>query len=107
VTRAEQDHDRQVRTRAKRMWQEAGSPKGREDEYIERARELQAITDHPGAGLLPNPMVAHPDPGGSEEPVEEAELLENLGEFPGRSDQGDRMLAPMTKARARAFRHGE
>jgi hypothetical protein len=39
--------------------------------------------------------------------VEEAALLENLGEFPGRSDQGDRMLAPMTKARARAFRHGE
>jgi hypothetical protein len=89
------------------MWREAGSPKGREDEYMERARELQAIVDHPGAGLLPNPMVAHPDPGGSEEPVEEAELLENLGEFPGRSDQGDRMPAPMTKARARAFRHGE
>ena len=104
MTRTKRDHDRQVRARAKQMWQEAGSPKGREDEYMERARELQAITDHPNAGLLPNPMVAHPDPGGSEEPVEEAELL---GEFPGRSDQGDRMSAPMTKARARAFRHGE
>jgi hypothetical protein len=43
----------------------------------------------------------------SEEPVEQAELLESLGEFPGRSDQGDRMLAPTTKARARAFRHSE
>jgi hypothetical protein len=107
MTKTKKEHDRQVRVRARRMWQEAGSPKGREDEYMERARELQAITDHPGAGLLPNPMVAHPDPGGSEEPVEEAELLENLGECPGRSDQGDRMSAPMTKTRARAFRHGE
>ena len=100
----EREHERRIRARARRMWREAGSPKGREDEYIERARELQAITDHPGAGLLPNPMVAHPHPEGSEEPVEEAELLENLGEFPGRSDQGDRLPAPMTKAKARARR---
>ena len=35
------------------------------------------------------------------QPVEEAELLENLGEFPGRTDQGDRMLTPMTKQKAR------
>ncbi len=39
----------------------------------------------------------------TDEPVEEAELLENLGEFPGRTDQGDRMLAPMTKQKARAW----
>ena len=102
----EREHERRIKARARRMWREAGSPKGREDEYMERARELQAITDHPGAGLLPNPMVAHPHPEGSEEPVEEAELLENLGEFPGRSDQGDRLTAPMTKAKARAFRRG-
>jgi hypothetical protein len=85
------------------MWREAGSPKGREDEYLERARELQAFVEHPAAALLPNPMVAHPQPGVTEQPVEEAELLENLGEFPGRSDQGDRVTAPMTKQKARAF----
>ena len=37
------------------MWLEAGSPKGREDEYLEMARELQAFVDHPAAALLPNP----------------------------------------------------
>jgi hypothetical protein len=83
------------------MWREAGSPKGREDDYLERARELQVFVDHPSAGLLPNPMVAHPQPALTDEPVEEAELLENLGEFPGRTDQGDRMLTPMTKQKAR------
>ena len=97
------EHDRRIRMRAKRMWREAGSPQGREDEYLERARELQAFVDHPDAGLLPNPMVAHPHPSATEEPVEEAELLENLGEFPGRTDQGDRVPAPMTKRKARAF----
>jgi len=51
--------------------------------------------------------VAHPRPALTDEPVEEAELLENLGEFPGRTDQGDRILAPMTKQKARAwFRRG-
>ena len=107
MAKAGKDHESSIRARAKHMWREAGAPKGREDEYLERARELQAIIDHPAAGLLPNPMVAHPQPGGSEEPVEEAELQENLGEFPGRlTDQGDRVSAPMTKKKARSFLRG-
>jgi Protein of unknown function (DUF2934) len=93
-------HDSNIRQRARRMWREAGAPKGREDEYVERARELQAFVEHPASALLPNPMVAHPHP---ENPIEEAELMENLGEFPGRTDQGDRITAPMTKQRARDF----
>jgi hypothetical protein len=96
-------HDKQIRLLGRRMWREAGRPKGREAEYVELARELQAFKDHPRAALLPNPMVAHPQPSKTEEPVEEAELLENLGEFPGRTDQGDRMPAPMTKRRAREY----
>ena len=104
MAKNEKQHDREIRARARRMWLEAGGPKGREDEYLERARELQAIVEHPGAGLLPNPMLAHPQPT---EIVEEAELLENLGEFPGRSDQGDRHAAPMTKVKARQFRREE
>jgi hypothetical protein len=96
-------HNKRVRLCGRRMWREAGSPKGREDEYLELARELQVFKDHPEAALLPNPMAAHPEPSATEEPVEEAELLENLGEFPGRTDQGDRMPAPMTKRRAHEY----
>jgi hypothetical protein len=103
MAKAKQEHDRDIRARARRMWREAGSPKGREPEYLERARELQAFVDHPNAGLLPNPMLEHPQPEATEEPIEEAELLENLGEFPGRTDQGDRVTAPMTKRKARAY----
>jgi hypothetical protein len=106
MAKADAKHDKQLRERGRRMWREAGSPRGREDEYIELARELQAFKDHPEAALLPNPMVAHPEPSVIKEPVEEAELLENLGEFPGRTDQGDRMPAPMTKSRAREYLRG-
>ena len=103
MTRSERKRDKDVRNRARRMWREAGSPKERQVEYLERARELQAIVDHPNAGLLPNPMAAHPEPSLTHEPVEEAELLENLGEFPDLTDQGERLPAPMIKWKARAY----
>lgn len=93
-------HERRIRARAIRLWRADGAPKGRLDDFIERARELQAIEDHPTAALLPNPMTAHHGEIVPEQPVEEAELMENLGEFPGRSDQGDRSPVPMTRRRA-------
>lgn len=87
---------------AERLWRADGAPPGRLGDYLERARELRAIEDHPASALLPNPMTQH---GGAipatEQPVEEAELMDNLGEFPGRfTDQGDRNPAPMTRAKA-------
>lgn len=99
-------HEQRIRARAMRLWQQDGSPKGRMDEYLERARELQAFEDHPAAALLPNPMTLHH--GEVLPEVEEAELMENLGEFPGRNtDQGDRNLVPMTRRKARqALREG-
>ncbi|OJY77437.1 MAG: hypothetical protein BGP12_02610 [Rhodospirillales bacterium 70-18] len=88
-------HERRIRARALRMWRADGSPKGRRPDYLERARELQAIEDNPQAGLLPNPMTGHPGEPPPAEPVEEAELVANLGEFPSQmTDQGDRSPAP-------------
>jgi hypothetical protein len=96
------EHERRIRARALRHWREDGAPKGRIDEYLERARELQAIEDHPNAALLPNPMTLHHGDVVPEQPVEEAELMENLGEFPNLlSDQGDRSVVPMTRKKAR------
>ena len=101
MSQAADEHERRIRARATRLWQEAGSPPGGMEEYLERARELQAFEDHPGAALLPNPMAVHHGEIEPERPVEEAELMENLGEFPGRlTDQGDRSPVPMTRKRA-------
>ncbi|MGA3402643.1 MAG: DUF2934 domain-containing protein [Acetobacteraceae bacterium] len=102
MAKAADEHERRIRARAIRHWREDGSPKGRMEEYLERARELQAFEDHPDAALLPNPMTQHHGEVVPQEPVEEAELMENLGEFPGLlSDQGDRSTVPMTRKKAR------
>ena len=53
VVDAAAKHEKQVRQRGQRMWREAGSPTGGEDDYIELARELRAFRDHPEAGPLP------------------------------------------------------
>lgn len=90
-----------LRERAERLWREDGSPHGRMDEYVERARELLAIEAHPAAGLLPNPMTQHGGATPLAGPVEEAALMENLGEFPSRlTDQGDRSPVPMARRKA-------
>ena len=104
---ADRDHKRLIRARAQRLWRADGSPKGRLSDYLERARELQGIEDNPTAGQLPNPMTQHHGEIPPAEPVEEAEIMENLGEFPGRlTDQGDRLPAPMTRKKARRLPRG-
>jgi len=106
MSKHETKHDKAIRERALEHWRKDGSPAGRLDEYLERARELQAIIDNPTAGQLPNPMTVHHNEGASGQPVEEAELLENLGEFRSLrgEDQGDQLQAPMTRKKARQFR---
>ncbi|HVI28765.1 DUF2934 domain-containing protein [Hansschlegelia sp.] len=85
-----------IRERARKLWEDAGSPAGREDDYLERARELAGLESNPEAGLEPNPLadgVVTPAERG--EYVEEASIQENLGEFPGlETDQGDRLQTP-------------
>jgi hypothetical protein len=77
-----------LQARAKRLWEQDGSPAGQEAEFLERARELLAIEDNPTAGQIP----VRP------EPVEEASIQENLGEFPSRfTDQGDRPQTPIVR----------
>ena len=51
----------------------------------------------PGSGLLPNPQ-NHPD-SPRETGIEEAEIQENLGEFPDRlADQGEVKPTPVAEA---------
>lgn len=86
--------NQRIRERAYQLWEEDGRPPGRDLEYWERARELLAIEDNPGAGLLPNPA-SDPTKAAAPTDVEEAEIQENYGEFPARlTDQGDRQPTP-------------
>lgn len=80
--------EERVRERAYHLWEADGKPYGRDVEYWERARELVAMEESAGSGLLPNPET---DPESRRATgVEEAEIQENLGEFPDRfADQGE------------------
>jgi hypothetical protein len=57
--------------------------------------------DHAGAALEPNPMAQNYGELPREQPVEQAEIQKNLGEFPDRlTDQGEHRTAPMPKDEA-------
>ncbi len=90
--------EQRVRERAYALWEAEGKPHGRDVEYWERARELTAIEENAGVGLVPNPL-GRPDPA-REAGVEEAEIQQNLGEFPDRfADQGEVQPTPAPKRR--------
>ena len=92
------ERDARIEARARHLWQEAGSPAGRMDEFTERADELIRMEDASGSGQLPNPMTQDEAIPGVI--VEEASIQENLGEFPGGSsvaDQGEWRETPMTR----------
>lgn len=85
--------EQRVRERAYHLWEADGKPHGRDVEYWQRARELVAMEENADAGRLPNPQ-NHPD-SPRETGVEEAEIQENLGEFPDRfADQGEWQQTP-------------
>ena len=94
------DFEQRIALRAYHLWESAGRPHGRDQEFWERARFLVGIEDNPEAGTLPNPSIPTvQNPGGTApvhppaEPLREA--VENLGEFPGLADQGEKAQSPV------------
>jgi hypothetical protein len=97
------ERDQRIRERAYHLWEEDDRPHGRDTEYWERARELVGMEESPHAGELPNPAsLPGADPNRTE-PIDEAVLQENLGEFPSRfTDQGDDQPTPLRRLRKSA-----
>ena len=95
-----EERQQRIRERAYHLWEADGRPEGQELEYWDRARSLVGMEEHPHFGDKPNPAsLPGADPMRTE-PVEEAFIQENLGEFPDRlSDQGERQATPSIKAR--------
>lgn len=91
------EREQRIRERAYHLWEADGKPHGRDVEYWERARELIGMEESAGSGLLPA-SGSRRDAG-----IEEADIQDNLGEFPGGlTDQGDVKATPAPKRRARA-----
>jgi hypothetical protein len=96
------DRDRRVRERAYHLWEADGKPHGHDVEYWERARELVAMEDSAGSGLLPNPQSRPESRPGSipetETGTEDADTQEIPGELPDRfSEQTDVPLTPAAR----------
>lgn len=97
---ADPAREQRIRERAYHLWEADGKPHGQDIEYWERARELVGMEESAGSGLLPNPQ-AHPD-APRQTGIEEADIQENLGEFPSlMTDQGDTQPTPAPKKRTR------
>ena len=96
--------DARIKERAYHLWKADGEPHGRHDEYWERASELTRMEDSGRPGQLPNPTTQPGFDPTATEPVEEAFIQENLGEFPDRfADQGESQPTPKAKHAARAL----
>jgi len=78
--------DERIREKAFHLWVEQGKPDGRAEDNWNLARELIAIED--GQMTTTHP-VSQEHLG---EPVEPIEALENEGEFPTMTDQGEMQI---------------
>jgi DUF2934 family protein len=87
-----------VRERAYRLWVEEGCPDGRSDIHWDKARELVAIEDNQKTATKP---VSAPR-SQSGEPIEPIEAVENAGEFPTLTDQGEEQAVPKRRRGAAA-----
>lgn len=83
------DLEQRIRDRAYRIWVEEGRPEGRANAHWEMARELIAIEANQKDATKPNPANPGVDRAFHEQPVEQLEAVENQGEFPTLTDQGE------------------
>ena len=79
----EANRDDEIRTRAYQLWEEEGRPEGRADQHWCTARESLAVEENHETALLPL------DTGTDAEPIE---AVENAGEFPTLTDQGEQRI---------------
>jgi hypothetical protein len=91
------EQSKRIQERAYRIWLDEGCPEGRADTHWDMASELVAIEENHGQTLKPVPKQGQTGPTG--EPVEPLEAVENAGEFPTLTDQGEERTYPAPSKR--------
>jgi Protein of unknown function (DUF2934) len=76
----EADRDDKIKARAYQLWEEEGRPEGRAEQHWFTAKESVAVEENQASTYLPI------DSGMDPEPIE---AIENAGEFPTLTDQGE------------------
>ncbi len=89
------EREDRIRARAHQIWEEEGRPHGREEAHWDMAAEQVAIQDNQRLATRPNPLADDRQArAASGEPAEPLVAVENQGEFPTLTDQGEEATAP-------------
>jgi hypothetical protein len=91
------DREERVRKRAYQLWEQEGCPPGRELDHWDKASELVAIEENHKLATIPVRQSGAVGPTG--EPIEPISAVENAGEFPTLTDQGEEQTAPKRRNR--------
>ena len=83
------DEDR-IRRKAHELWEAEGHPHGRDQDHWDQAREIIAIEDSQASTLLPRDT-------GAQEPIEPRQAVENYGDVPNLTDQGEHPLTDTSR----------
>jgi hypothetical protein len=94
--REERALEERIRQRAYRLWEEEGRPEGRDEVHWDKAAELVAIEDN--QRLATEPLPSPDDFGPNGEPIEPIAAVENAGEFPTLTDQGEQTYPARRRA---------
>lgn len=92
------DLEQRIRERAYRIWLEEGRPSGRAEAHWDMARELVAIETSQRDATKENPATPSRDRTFHDRPVEPMEAVENQGEFPTLTDQGEEQGYPRRRS---------
>lgn len=104
----ERERQQRIRLRAYQMWEKEGRPEGCADIHWDQATELVAIEDNQRLTL--EPVLPPTGIGPTGEPIEPLEAVENAGEFPTMTDQGEQTFPqrhPLTLPEPHASRDGD
>ncbi|HEY0568486.1 MAG TPA: DUF2934 domain-containing protein [Xanthobacteraceae bacterium] len=89
------DLESRIRERAYHLWLQEGCPEHRADVHWDQARELVAIEDNQKSTTRPGPA-----PDSDPTTVEPLEAVENVGEFPTLTDQGEEQTYPHRRGKS-------
>jgi len=89
----EDDRQQRIQERAHQLWIQEGRPEGRALEHWDKASELVAIEENQRLATKPNPLQGN-RLGPYGEPVEPLSAVENQGDFPTLTDQGEERPDP-------------
>jgi len=93
---ADGDREQRIRNKAYEIWLDEGRPEGRAEVHWDMASELVAIQENYALALMPVQVDLSSTP--TSEPVEPLLAVENAGEFPTLTDQGEERPYPHKRA---------